>query len=428
MKNFYRIVITLLLVISLALSATSCDTLAELGIITDNYTDDNTDNDGNATGSDGDNTTADTEKDNVSDGEEDNEENTDDAGNNEENGNGNSGSEDNNDNDNNGENGGEDDDTEKVPVINTDFEGGIVYLPNEEDPVLTDPYLYVDKEEFYANYTPAVSYRDAYYRSRHGLLSGTLGDQDPVPTVSDYQPILDGMLVKNSAFLFSEDGNTYYIVDAYGNIVNKIYKGGAYIMLEEVAAYVFAFGTYPANHSTSKNTSPSSSPFGKFLRVNHSNFSGNTSRYPYEPELPNISGCGGDLDYYEMDIGTTGTDTGNGYAVAPYNNGTKIVRGAARIVYAKEDLDRDGVIEIGEVYVFYTYNHYNDFQEYLGYEGGWGVMFGNVTGGGTLSSKYDYNPTPYVEVAYTSLVNSDGTPAVEMVVVVVACLPQREEI
>ena len=25
-------------------------------------------------------------------------------------------------------------------------------------------------------------------------------------------------------------------------------------------------------------------------------------------------------------------------------------------------------------------------------------MFGNITGGGTLSSKYDYNPTPYVTV------------------------------
>ena len=49
--------------------------------------------------------------------------------------------------------------------------------------------------------------------------------------------------------------------------------------------------------------------------------------------------------------------------------------------------------------MFYTYNHYNDFQEYLNYEGGWGQMFGNITGGGTISSKYNYNPTPYVAVA-----------------------------
>ena len=129
-----------------------------------------------------------------------------------------------------------------------------------------------------------------------------------------------------------------------------------------------------------------------------------------------------------MDVGTTGTDTGNGYAVAPYNNGVKITRGAARIVYTKQDLDLDGVIEIGETYLFYTYNHYNDFQEYLNYEGGWGEMFGNVTGGGTISSKYDYNPTPYVEVSFASLVNSDGTPATKVVGVVIVWVPKREEV
>ena len=26
-------------------------------------------------------------------------------------------------------------------------------------------------------------------------------------------------------------------------------------------------------------------------------------------------------------------------------------------------------------------------------------MFGNITGGGSISSKYDYNPTPYVPTA-----------------------------
>jgi hypothetical protein len=30
-------------------------------------------------------------------------------------------------------------------------------------------------------------------------------------------------------------------------------------------------------------------------------------------------------------------------------------------------------------------------------------MFGNITGGGTISSKYDYNPTPYVAVVHASL-------------------------
>ena len=86
------------------------------------------------------------------------------------------------------------------------------------------------------------------------------------------------------------------------------------------------------------------------------------------------------------------------------------------------------MIEVNETYLFYTYNHYNDFQEYLNYEGGWGEMFGNVTGGGTLSSKSDYNPTPYVEVALTSLVTPDGDPVIHTVAVVVAWIPKRETV
>ena len=59
--------------------------------------------------------------------------------------------------------------------------------------------------------------------------------------------------------------------------------------------------------------------------------------------------------------------------------------------------------DIDAKYVFYTYNHYNDFQEYLNYKGGWGEMFGNITGGGTLSSNSNYNPTPYVPVAFGAI-------------------------
>ena len=139
--------------------------------------------------------------------------------------------------------------------------------------------------------------------------------------------------------------------------------------------------------------------WAEYLRVNHTQFSGSTSKYPYEPELPNITGCGGTLTYYEMDIGTTGTDCDPAYTAELYNNGYSITRGAARIVYGKRDLNGNGIFEEGEHYVFYTYNHYNDFQEYLNYYGGWGKMFGNITGGGTLSSKYNYNPTAYPETA-----------------------------
>ena len=175
------------------------------------------------------------------------------------------------------------------------------------------------------------------------------------------------------------------------------------------------FTAYNTNYTASKKTRPSESIWGEYLRVNHSRFSGDTSRYPYEPVLPDISGCGGDLQYYEMDIGTTGTDCDPSYTAALYNNGSKITRGAARIVYGKRDLNSNGIFEEGEHYVFYTYNHYNDFQEYLNYQGGWGKMFGNITGGGTISSKTDYNPTAYPSIimgTLTETVNSLSRKAV----------------
>ena len=271
----------------------------------------------------------------------------------------------------------------------------------------TDPYVNVDKEAFYADYTPACCYVDACYRTEHFLMSGLLEVPGQYATISSYQPTdADGRLLRNTDCYYEDDGNTYVVVDAWGNEVFRLYKGAAYITLEEVAAYMYAFGgsnsALPANYSSKKVTKVSNNPWGIYLRGNHSYFSGNTSKYPYEPVLPDISGCGGSLQYYEMDIGTTGTDTGNGYAVKIYNDGKTITRGAARLVYTRMDKNRNGVYETDEIYVFYTANHYNDFREYLNYYGGWGEIFGNETGGGTLSSKVDYNPTPYVPTGYAS--------------------------
>ena len=251
------------------------------------------------------------------------------------------------------------------------------------------------KDEFYGNSDPADSYEEAIERSKRGEISGADRVPDAEPYTAKNQPTSNGKYIRNSNSYYL-DNNTYVVVNTAGLEVFRVYRGGGYITLDEVAAYVYAFGDVPANYDSNKKASPSSSIWGEYLRVNHTSFSGSTTQYPYEPELPNISGCGGYMYYYEIDIGTTGTDTGNGYKVAIYNDGRTITRGAARIVYTFRDYDRDGVVENDEKYVFYTYNHYNDFQEYLNYYGGWGEMFGNVTGGGTLSSKYNYNPTPYV--------------------------------
>jgi len=264
-----------------------------------------------------------------------------------------------------------------------------VMIAVEEEPKATQ----IDKD----SHISASAYEEVLERSKKGIPSGSLEVPDQAPVLSEYRPMKDGKYILNSESNFIDE-NTYSVVDAYGKEVFRVYRGGGYITLEEVAAYVYAFGDVPANYVEGKNMEPENSIWGEYLRLNHTKFSGDTKRYPYEPVLPNISGCGGELYYYEIDIGTTGTDCDDAYAVKTYNDGKSITRGAARIVYGKYDLDKDGVYERGEHHVFYTYNHYNDFQEYLNYYGGWGEMFGNITGGGELSSKTNYKPTKYIEV------------------------------
>ncbi len=283
---------------------------------------------------------------------------------------------------------------------------GIQSLPPETPAPASDPYEGMSREEFYANYTPATSAEDAAYRSKHGFLSGSLDVPGQYVTESACRPMEDGMYLCNTDSYYSDDGDTYTVVDAWGNEVMRIYRAGGYITLEEVAAYMYAFGgkdgTLPANYVSKKTPKPGSSIWGEYLRGNHSYFTGDTNKYPYEPVLPDMYGCGGQLQYYEMDIGTTGTVT-PGYTSSEYNNGIRITRGAARLVYARHDKNGNGIFEVGEIYVFYTHNHYNDFREYLNYYGGWGEMFGNVTGGGVFDSKTDCNPTPYVPVGYASI-------------------------
>ena len=280
----------------------------------------------------------------------------------------------------------------------------------EETPVIsdephrcadTDPYVGVSKDQFYADYTPACCNQDAMYRSKHGLLSGLLEVPGQYAQEAEDRPQAQGQFIRNTSAVYLDNGDTYVVLDSQGDEVLRIHRAGGYITLEEVAAYMYAFGrvSLPANYSSKKSTKPQSSIWGEYLRVNHSKFIGNTSKYPYEPELPDISGCGGDLEYYEMDIGTTGTTT-PGYAPKPYIKGNTLTRGAARVVYARQDLNGNGSFETNEVYVFYTHNHYNDFREYLNYYGGWGEMFGNITGGGEPSSTTNYNPTPYVKTQY----------------------------
>ena len=268
-----------------------------------------------------------------------------------------------------------------------------------------NPYLDIDKNEFYNNYKRATSLLDSQYRSECYLMSGDITPQDQEPEIARNQPKQGNMLIHNTTRNFSNNGNVYTVYNVNGEKEFDIYYGGAYTSLEEVAAYIYAWGEVPANYDPDKDAEPYNSNWGEYLRVNNTDFSGDTDKYPYEPVLPRIYGCDGDLVYYEIDIGTTGTDCDPDFPDRIYNDGHTITRGAARIVYSRyyaDDtpstmLDNEPITNLDDRYVFYTYNHYNDFQEYLNYYNGWGEMFGNITGGGTISSKVDYNPTPYVQ-------------------------------
>ena len=47
-------------------------------------------------------------------------------------------------------------------------------------------------------------------------------------------------------------------------------------------------------------------------------------------------------------------------------------------------------------------------------------MFGNITGGGKISSQYDYNPTPYVQVVRRNLFTSTQTQTASVEIVEIA--------
>ena len=91
-----------------------------------------------------------------------------------------------------------------------------IFLPYNDDIPASDPYENVDKEAFYANYTPAANYMDAYYRSQHFLLSGSLEVPSPEVEAATNQPMENGKYVRNTSGKYLNDGNTYVVLDASG--------------------------------------------------------------------------------------------------------------------------------------------------------------------------------------------------------------------
>lgn len=248
---------------------------------------------------------------------------------------------------------------------------------------LEDPYMNVSFNQFYSNYQETTSYEDAMYRTKHGFISGSINYGSYLPQKNT---IYSGnKFVKFSNYTYGYDSNyniISYNINTKDGTYKTIYYNAGYVVLEEVAAYILAFGEVPPNNNYDKGSTgkkQSIAKWGKYGRVNIGKYSNDTDKYPNEPELPLKDSRGKAYQYIETDIG-----------LENYNNGSKIDRGSYRIVFTGSYKDGSKITDINERYVFYTYNHYEDFEEYLNYYGGWGNRFGYET------SNYS-TPTSYIE-------------------------------
>jgi hypothetical protein len=256
----------------------------------------------------------------------------------------------------------------------------------------------VTSTKFYANYQPATSALDATYRTKHGFISGSIVAQLQHQTIASYQPKNGSVFYRNASSYLSESNTVWMVVDSTGKTLRSIFKGGGYVTLDDVAAYIYAFGDVPANYVANNRPNPSKSIWGKYLRANNNSFTLDTTKYtePYLPEGVSASVSGGTKQYYECDIGTTGSYDYSDMSAKTYNTGTAITRGTSRICYTRAYADGSAITDPNERYVFYTCDHYYDFQEYLNYGDGWGAVFGY---GKSKCNRTDVSSLEYVPVS-----------------------------
>ena len=261
--------------------------------------------------------------------------------------------------------------------------------------VRRDIYPNVTSEQFYSNYRYAKTYEEAYFRTQHHFMSGDITDQGHLtPSGKVMSESLDVRCTTAIYILDFSGAYLGYIPNSLNGENHVIWYGGAYISHNDVAAYLYAFGEAPVNNKYDKSSGKSTSvnDWGKYGRVNVGTFSANSTKYKYQPKMPTELG----QKYTETDFGTLGGYYTGDRSQSIYNNGKSINRGAARFCFVNNKKSVD------ERYVFYTYNHYNDFQEYLNYEGGFGTRFGNEAAG---------NPYCYDNNDYTAPPTQRANPA-----------------
>ena len=271
---------------------------------------------------------------------------------------------------------------ENLSTSNNESASNTIKNDSSYNELYEDPYIGVSSYDFYANYKEANSYLDAMYRTQHGFISGSIEYTSHIPLKNTIYDGDDFIKFNNYSYGYNENNEIIsYNINTKDGTYKTIYKGAGYVALEEVAAYILAFGEVPPNNNYHKTNGRNESieKWGKYGRVNVGEYRNDISKYPTEPELPTKDSTGRLYQYIETDFGLN-----------EYNDGYSITRGTYRIVFTGEYSNGGKVTDIKERHVFYTYNHYEDFQEYLNYYGGWGDRFGYETS--------DYTtPTPYIE-------------------------------
>ena len=304
----------------------------------------------------------------------------------------------------------------------------------------TDTYSSIDtnseREAFMTSnsYTVASSYEDAQLRSAHGLSSGSNQSSQIITNTTTSSNYKSGSSFKRnttSQYTFRNDGSyeSYTILNGDGSVYETIYYGGAYTEINEVASYLLAFEEVPPNMGYYKNNKSTSDPaisnWWRAGRVNYGVFSGPLeSNYTYEPAFPGMalySGNNGTATrtYVECDFGDWSNYNNASYVTSQgvYSDGSSSInRGVLRFVFTAKysstssansngysistntnslNSNYSGAENINNRYVFYTYDHYGDFQEYLNYADGWGQRFGSMEAGNSTPTGTTYSPTAY---------------------------------
>ena len=202
----------------------------------------------------------------------------------------------------------------------------------------------------------ANPYQDGYYR---------IGQ---VHAIDGYCLIynLDGSIYKRLAKSIESDSSTWYC--------DKL----------EVAAYYQAFGELPVNYVYNEGDSSRTlaiENYGKLGRLYSKYYSRTNGYCSYMPPLNRYY-------YFEIDIADVGNNS--------YNNGSRISRGAERLVVFPYGLKAYG----DESVLFYTNDHYESFAEFLNY-GKRGASFTKEEGFGEVFAGSEDSAAPAYQTPET---------------------------